>query len=202
MQNLNWLIKGIRFRFLNAGQEKRCWLKNKKLGLCLGPWRLMPSYNLDLDHSGACNTEPLNQSKTSHFLKRNHTDVSCGYQGFPYWVEWARNLSPPPLPHWKNPPLLDSPPHHIFIPAPLTVNPPTLLNKNFSCSHCSCTIFVSKDKRLSLPALHFQFQDTGIELSDSGYQITNYVCMFWIKNNTSSNFSWTINNQYFPKNNY
>ena len=109
---------------------------------------------------------------------------------------------PPPAPLEKSPPTrLPSPPHFYSCPTN-SQSYPTLLNKNFSCSHCSCTIFVSKDKRLSLPALHFQFQDTGIELSDSGSQITNYVCMFWIKNNTSSNFSWTINNQYFPKNNY
>ena len=119
MQNLNWLIKGIRFRFSNAAQEKRRWLKNKKLGLCLGPRRLMPSYNLNLDPSGACNTEPLNQSKHCHFLKRNHTDVFCGYQGFPYWVEWARNLSlPPPAPLEKFPPTrLPSPPHFYSCPS-------------------------------------------------------------------------------------
>ena len=39
-------------------------LKNKKAGLWVGPWSLMPSYNLNLELLGRCNSEPLKKSKS------------------------------------------------------------------------------------------------------------------------------------------
>ena len=40
-------------------------LKTKKLDLCLRLWSLTPSYNLDLEPLGPCNSEPLKKSKSS-----------------------------------------------------------------------------------------------------------------------------------------
>ena len=69
MQKLNWLIKVILLRFLNVGrdsvQDKRWWLKNKKLYLWVGLWSLTSSYNLDLEPLGPCNSELLKHSKRS-----------------------------------------------------------------------------------------------------------------------------------------
>ena len=39
-------------------------LKNKKAGLWVGPWSLTPSYNLNLELLGRCNSEPLKKSKS------------------------------------------------------------------------------------------------------------------------------------------
>ena len=69
MQKFNWLIKVILLRFLNVGrdsvQDKRWWLKNKKLYLWVGLWSLTSSYNLDLEPLGPCNSELLKHSKRS-----------------------------------------------------------------------------------------------------------------------------------------
>ena len=42
-----------------------CQLKNKKLVLWLRSWSLTPSYILDLEPLGPCNSEPLKKSKSS-----------------------------------------------------------------------------------------------------------------------------------------
>ena len=60
--------KGIRLRLLKAGQGDglgSCQLKNKKLVLWLRSWSLTPSYILDLEPLGPCNSEPLKKSKSS-----------------------------------------------------------------------------------------------------------------------------------------
>ena len=59
------------------------------------PWSLMPSYNLDLEDVGQCNSEPLKQSKSSRWQmffeigslknfaiftgKNSNTGASCGH---------------------------------------------------------------------------------------------------------------------------
>ena len=67
--NINWLTKDFGLRFSNIGrdsvQNERCRLKNKKLGLWIGPWDRTSSYNLDLEPLGPCNSKPLKQSKAT-----------------------------------------------------------------------------------------------------------------------------------------
>ena len=56
-------------RFSKAGPGDglgSCQLKNKKLVLWLRSWSLTPSYILDLEPLGPCNSEPLKKSKSSH----------------------------------------------------------------------------------------------------------------------------------------
>ena len=67
MTKNNQLIKGIHLRFSKAGPGDglgSC--QPKKLVLWLRPWSLTPSYILDLEPSGPCNSEPLKKSKRSH----------------------------------------------------------------------------------------------------------------------------------------
>ena len=61
-------MKGICLKFLSAGRVDGLGsyqLKNKKIDLWVGPWSLTPSYNLNLEPLGRCNSEPLKKSKSS-----------------------------------------------------------------------------------------------------------------------------------------